>query len=98
MNALVKNQVKRIEQELENIRALLAKYAEDNKKQHAEKEELLQEQWRQRNELVTLRRVAEDYDRVDDERQRIRDQRGEIRERLQRILAHSKALSGLYKP
>lgn len=94
MNPLLQKQFETLEGQVELLREVLMKNAEELQLQHGEKSDLLQEQWRQRKELTTLKRIEKDYDIVEDENNRYRDERKEIHEDLAQIMTLTKALRG----
>ena len=97
MNPLLKAQFDAIVQQLDTLETVLEANREDVNRQHEEKEDLLQEKWRQRKHLTTLDRIAKEYDELTAETARYREERGEIRQQLADIVNLSKALHGLQK-
>jgi len=97
MNPLLASKYVQLQEQIAELRAILEANREDVRQQHAEKEELLQEQWRQRKRLTTLNRIAEDYDTVEAENNRYRDERLELRASLKTIISSTKALHALKK-
>ena len=95
MNPILQKQFENLEQQVQQLRDVLAKNSEELQKQHGEKEDLLQEKWRQRKELTTLNRIASDFDAVDGENEQYREERKEIREDLSKIMHLTKALRGM---
>ena len=95
MNPILQKQFETLERQVQQLRDVLEKNAEELQKQHGEKEDLLQEKWRQRKELTTLNRIATDYDDVEGENEQYREERKEIREDLSKIMHLTKALRGM---
>ena len=95
MNPILQKQFENLEHQVQQLRDVLAKNSEELQKQHGEKEDLLQEKWRQRKELTTLNRIASDFDAVDGENEQNREERKEIREDLSKIMHLTKALRGM---
>jgi chromosome segregation ATPase len=95
MNPILQKQFENLEHQVQQLRDVLAKNSEELQKQHGEKEDLLQEKWRQRKELTTLNRIASDFDAVDGENEQYREERKEIREDLSKIMHLTKALRGM---
>ena len=97
MNPILEAQIKTLTEQLDALQTILEANREDVKKQHAEKEGLLQEKWEQRKEVTTLNRIADDFDAVDEENEQYRKERGEMRTHLNEIVQMTKALHGLQK-
>lgn len=95
MNPILQKQFDTLESQIQELRNVLERNTDELQKQHGEKSDLLQEQWRQRKQLTTLNRIADDFDDVDEENQRYRDERKEIRDDLAKILQFTKALRGM---
>ena len=97
MNPLLKAQFDAIVEQLDTLESVLENNRQEVNKQHEEKEELLQEKWRQRKHVTTLDRIAKEYDEVEAENSQYREERTEIRKQLTDIVNLSKALHGLQK-
>lgn len=97
MNPILKKQFDSVRNKLDSIKDVLENNQVELKKQHAEKEDLLQEKWRNRKHLTTLERIEEDYDSVEEENNRYREERSEIRNSLNQIVSLSKALHRIQK-
>lgn len=97
MNPILEAQIKTLSEQLDALHSVLETNREEVKKQHAEKEALLQEKWEQRKEVTTLNRIADDFDAVDEENEKYRQERGEMRQHLTDIVQMTKALHGLQK-
>jgi hypothetical protein len=95
MNPILKKQFDTLDNQIHELRELLERNTSELKKQHGEKSDLLQEQWRQRKQLTTLNHIADDFDDVDEENQRYREERKEIRKDLSKIMQLTKALRGI---
>ena len=98
MNTLLKQKFDHVRQRIDELRNVLQENREDVMQQHAEKEDLLQEKWRDRKHVTPLNRIAEDYDVLDEQNQAYAGERKEIRERLARVLQFTKALQKTYRP
>lgn len=98
MNPLVQTRLEHIQDQLEQLREVLADNDSELRKQHGEKADLLQEQWSQRKEVTTLNRIAQEYDDLEAENEQLRTERSTIREHLGRILTHTKSLHKAHKP
>jgi len=66
--------------------------------QHLEKEQLLQDKWKERKRVTTLTRIEKDYNVLDDQNKAYDEERKEIKQRLARVLKFTKALHNTYKP
>ena len=98
MNPILQKQFETVKNQLASLQSILEDNAEEVAKQHSEKEELLQEKWRQRKRVTTLERIEDDYDAVEDENNKYRAERLEIRDSLTQIVQLSKALHRMQKP
>jgi DNA repair exonuclease SbcCD ATPase subunit len=98
MNPLLKNQFDSVRKQLDSLKTVLQENQDELQKQHTEKEDLLQEKWRNRKHLTTLERIEGDYDSVEAENDRYRQERTEIREDLNQIVSLTKALHRIQKP
>ena len=94
MNPILQKQFEHLESQIQELREVLENNQLELKKQHGEKADLLQEKWKNRKELTTLNRIADDFDDVDEENERYREERKEIREDLAKIMSLTKALRG----
>lgn len=97
MNPLLEKKFERVRAQLEQLREVLEANREDTQRQHEEKEDLLQEQWRQRKRSTTLSRIAEDYDALETENEAFRDDQEQIKERMGRLLKYTRSLQRGYK-
>ena len=98
MNPILKKQFDSVKSQIDALHSVLEENQEELSKQHAEKEELLQEKWRIRKRLTTLERIESEYDVVQGESKKYREERGHIRESLNAIVSLSKALHRTQKP
>ncbi len=94
MDPMVQAKIEQIEAQLAGLRETLEKNRTELAKQHGEKEELLQEQWRNRKKMTTLDRVSKEYDVLEAENRKYAKERKELRERLQGLLRMTKSLRG----
>ena len=92
MNPLFQKKLEQIRGDLGTLREVLEDNRADVVLQHTEKEDMLQDQWRQRKRVTTLNRIAEDYDRLDEQNQAYTRERKALRERLRQVLKLTKAL------
>lgn len=98
MNPILKNQFDSVRKQLYSLKTVLQENQDELTAQHTEKEELLQEKWRNRKHLTTLERIEGDYDEVEAENERYRKERTEIRDDLNQIVSLTKALHRIQKP
>jgi cell shape-determining protein MreC len=98
MNPILDTQFDTVRNQLKELKTVLVKNQEEVQKQHKQKEDLLQEKWRNRKHLTTLERIEDEYDSVEDENTRYREERAVIRESLNTIVQLSKALHRIQKP
>jgi len=97
MDPMVQSKITQIDQQLAGLRETLEKGRAELAKQHQEKEEMLQEQWRGRKKLTALERVSKEYDALLDENQRYAAERKHLRERLGKLLTLTKSLRNGYR-
>lgn len=98
MNPLLKKKFEHLQRQISELEGVLQANQADVKQQHTEKEDLLQEKWRERKRLTTLNRIAEDYDALDDRNRRYEQERTQIKERLANVLRFTKALHNARRP
>ena len=98
MTPMVQKQLATIRGLLSELREVLEANQNEVQKQHAEKEDLLQDKWRERKELTTLRRVSDDYDELDEENKRLRSEKAKLGQHLNTILTHTRALQNTFMP
>lgn len=94
MDPMVQAKIEQIEAQLTGLRETLEKNRTELAKQHGEKEELLQEKWRDRKKMTTLNRMSKEYDELESENRKYAVERKELRERLTGLLRMTKALRG----
>ncbi len=92
MKPLVATQVSLIEQGLRDLQAALYEIKEEGHRRNAEREQLLQENWRLKKETSTHQHASQEYDGLLAENQKLQSLHAELRARLLKILAHTKAL------
>lgn len=97
MNPLIQSRINALKNCAVDIASAFAAAARELEKQHAEKEALLQEQWRQRKTITTLNRLSVDFDALEAENEILRKQREALRASFESVLRHAKALGNLYK-
>ena len=98
MHPLLANKIQQVESQLADLRETLETNREELAKQHGEKEDLLQEQWRQRKRMTTLDRLSRDYDGLEAENKRFQTERKRLRDGLQTILRLTKSLRNTNTP
>jgi len=98
MHPLLANKLRQVESQLADLRETLESNRTELAKQHGEKEDLLQEQWRQRKRMTTLDRLSRDYDDLETENKRFMAERKRLREGLQSILRLTKSLRNANTP
>lgn len=96
MNPLLRRKFDHLESQLAALAEVLEANRADVVQQHEEKENLLQEQWRQRKHMTTLSHIAGDYDALDEQNKRYAQERQAMRERLEELLKVAKALRAEY--
>lgn len=94
MNPLIKKRVEQLNASVEALAETLERNRAEVLKQHEEKEELLQEQWRQRKRMTALDHVAQEYDALEAENRRYAEERKEMRTALTGLLSKTRALRG----
>lgn len=98
MNPMVNTRLKTIRGLLGELRGVLESNAKEVKKQHGEKEDLLQAKWRERKELTTLRHVSDDYDELHEENERLQTEKAKLGQHLKAILRYTRALQNTTRP
>ena len=89
---MVQRKIEQIDQQLAGLRETLEKSRAELAKQHSEKEELLQEQWRNRKKMTTLDRVSKEYDALQARNRQYAKERKHLREQLAKLLTLTKSL------
>ncbi len=98
MNPLLKKKLEHIQEQVDELQGVLKAKHEDVLQQHQEKEDLLQEKWRERKRVTMLDRVANDYDALEEQNSVYARERKEIKERLARVMRFTKSLHNASKP
>ena len=93
MNPIVAQQIRQITQRIQELHGILDERQDHARQQLEQIETLRLEQFRMRKELATVKRLAEDYDALNEETERLRAQHAELRESLTKILGWTKALN-----
>lgn len=96
MNPLLRQKFEHVERQLAALAEVLEQNRQDVLQQHQEKEDLLQEQWRQRKRMTTLTHIATDYDELQAQNDAYARERVTLREDLESLLKVAKALRGEY--
>ena len=97
MNPLVLTQVKEINRQIEALRSALANHKAKLEQTADDRERLLKETWRERKEVATLQRMAQDYDALDAENKHLKETVSELQDRLRQVLTHLKALAAEFR-
>ncbi len=92
LNPLLAKKLQDLDALAHDLRDSFASASEALQRQHEEKENMQQEQWRLQKDLAALKRIADDFDALADLTERYKRQRAEVRAGLERILTHAKAL------
>lgn len=92
MNPMIQKQIEVIAEQIEALREVLEKNRADVAKADADKATMRQETWRLQTHVNALKRIETDFDAVDTERQKLLAERDELRERLEQILAWTRAV------
>lgn len=98
MHPLLAKKIEQVEGQLAALRETLESNRVELAKQHGEKEDLLQEQWRQRKRMTTLERLSRDYDDLMAENKRFQAERKKFRDGLESILKLTKSLRNKNAP
>jgi predicted nuclease with TOPRIM domain len=97
VNELVRAQLRKIADQVEDLNDLLAGSREDLAHQQADHERLLKEFWSRQKELSVLKEGWEDYTRLQRENEAFRRMRDELRERMNRMLGWTRALTDEFR-
>jgi cell division septum initiation protein DivIVA len=97
MDPMVQRKIEQIDQQLAGLRETLEKSRAELALQHQEKEEMLQEQWRNRKKMTALDRVSKEYDALQAENRRYAKERKQLREQLARLLTLTKSLRNSFR-
>ena len=92
MNALIREQLKRIQQLTEELREAFQQSSENLIEKQKAYQDLAQKYWGRGKDIAVLNRNEEDYTVLAEENERLRNQHKELKERLERVLKHTKAL------
>ncbi len=95
---MVQRRIEQIDQQLAGLRETLEKNRAELVKQHTEKEELLQEQWRNKKKMTTLDRISKEYDALQAENRRYAKERKQLRDQLAKLLTLTKSLRNAARP
>lgn len=98
MHPLLEAKIQQLDRQLDALHETLKVRREELAKQHKEKEDLLQEQWRQRKRMATLDRLSKDYDALEAENKRFQSERKRLRDGLRAILKLTKSLRNAQTP
>jgi FtsZ-binding cell division protein ZapB len=93
VNPLVQRQVERVEGAVSSVEVAIRLYQARVDRLVVERDLLLQEKWRQDKELVTLRRISQEYDDLMDENALFKARHDAVRERLRAVLVQVRALA-----
>lgn len=95
---LFEAQVDRIQRLLKALDERFTEFETELADQHASKEELLQEQWRNRREMTTLRHMKNEYDRLAESEKAHEEREAELEAHLADLQRLIKAFRGAVRP
>jgi chromosome segregation ATPase len=98
MHPLLAKKIEQLDAQITELRGTLEANRDELAKQHKEKEDLLQKQWRERKHVTTLERVSKDFDALEAENKRYHAQRKRLRDGLRDILRLTRALRNANAP
>lgn len=98
MKPILQRKIEQILSTIETLRDVLEDNRTELREQHAQKEAMLEERWRQRKEVTTLQRIARDYDELETENATLQRERQELRDHLSNIVKCTKALQEVHRP
>ncbi len=98
MNPLIRNYLKQIEGSVDALREILREGHEELERQKEAREELVQKFWGRGKEISVLNKGRDEYEALQSQNQRLGEKQRALQERLQRVLAHTKALSSEFRP
>lgn len=97
MNPLLQKRIETLSRQIDAIETRITAMAERETTLLAEKEEIRTEQWRNKKELTTLNRIAEDYDEIAARAEAYEKERAVLRASLTEILTRTRALRTEYE-
>lgn len=98
MNPLVQKQLDGVYGLIEELRTRLQQDRTLLERAHERTDQLQQDHWRDRKEISTLNRLAEDYDELEGRNEAFRAEREAIRGHLVQIMSFAKSLSNTQGP
>jgi len=98
MNARLRDTLAEIHSLIEQLQEAVRAREEEMDSLRDEHEELRIEHWRQRKEVVTLQRSAQDFSSVEHENATLRETQQKLKAQLQGILSSIKVLRADYRP
>ena len=98
MNPLVNNLIKQINLTLDEVQDSLQSVRSQAKEQQENREQLLKQYWNRGKELSVLQENTDEFNALQAENSQLKETQQAIEERLQRVLACTKALAHEFKP
>ncbi len=98
MKPSIREKVDEIAHLMDQLRAAAVSAIEEIDTASERQEEMQKEQWRQRKELATLTRSADEIAGLQDQNSRLRTHVEELRNSLQTLLANVKSLRNEFRP
>ena len=85
MNPIIEKKFQTIESKIHSLQRLFDDSQTELETQHGEKEDLLQEKWRNRRKLTTLERISNEYDSLEKENFELIEERKQLMEKLHAV-------------
>ncbi len=98
MNPLIKQQLKRVNDLVEDLRDTLNETRGDLKEKQDAYVGLTKEYWERGSKIAVLDQNDTEFDALQEENGRLKDQQRACRERLEKVLTFTKALSAEFRP
>lgn len=93
MNALVKAQLKQIEQSLAALGEVLTKHQEELARLRDTRDGLQRDVWSRSKEIAVLKEAAADYAALQEANEKCRERHARLEEHLRKVLAYTRALT-----
>ena len=93
MNALVRAQLKQIEQAVAALGEVLAEQTGEIDKLQGARESLQKQVWTRSKEIAILQEAAADYDDLKQANARYREKQAQLEEHLRKVMAYTRALA-----
>ncbi len=94
LEEVLHNPLERILGAISDLDAVLTSHEDTVSQRTAEREQLIQEQWRLSKELTALQRLGEEYDALADSHDLLAEKHTAVRAALQSLLTDVKTLAG----